>query len=236
MPSDLSSPRDPQGACGLGTFALSWGSTHSPHWTEGKRGSGRVWTAGVKVCGSGRETPGARGASRVLAGGGTRQVLCPEVLTARVPCHTRAQGPLDPILPVPQDTLRWDSPGGPGTPAMSLEEGPFRPRRGGQTGSTRHPPSTASAPSPPALHEGTTASFSPRTGPGDFPQGPAPRGRQLQPHLRLPPTVPARNVLLRHPWCESVRHQCGWKRARRGAEAWVPHAIARPRTRGPGTV
>lgn len=48
------------------------------------------------------------------------------------------------------------------TPAMSLEEGPLRPRRGGQAGPTYHPPSMASAPLPPTLHEGTTASFSPR--------------------------------------------------------------------------
>lgn len=48
------------------------------------------------------------------------------------------------------------------TPAMSLEEGPLRPRRGGQAGPTYHPPSTASAPLPPTLHEGTAASFSPR--------------------------------------------------------------------------
>ncbi|XP_030706143.1 uncharacterized protein [Globicephala melas] len=45
---------------------------------------------------------------------------------------------------------------------MSLEEGPLRPRRGGQAGPTYHPPSTASAPLPPTLHEGTAASFSPR--------------------------------------------------------------------------
>lgn len=72
VPSDLPSPRDPQGACGLGTVRTQLGvHSRSPlDRGEAEAQRGRMWTAGVKVCGSGRETPGARGASRVLAGGG----------------------------------------------------------------------------------------------------------------------------------------------------------------------